>query len=158
MYLTRELIRIEEFFNASPPLGEREKGEGESFEAGANVLFLGRVRESSREKRVLYLKYEAYEEMAERRLGELAASSLVKWPLEGIRILHRLGRVALGEIAVAIEVRSVHRDAAYRASRYLIEEIKHKVPIWKKEYFADGTSEWSGCPAVIAGIKVKNWC
>ncbi len=134
MYLTRKAIRAVEFLNGD-----------DHFKTGASVLFLGVVRGDSEGKKVLYLEYEAYEEMAEQMLKELVASSFDKWPLQEIKILHRLGRVWLGQIAVAIEVKSVHRDEAYQASRYLIEEIKHKVSIWKKEYFADGTSEWSQC-------------
>ncbi len=134
MYLTREAIRAVGFLNGD-----------DHFKTGASVLFLGVVRGDSEGKKVLYLEYEAYEEMAERMFEELVASAFEKWPLQEIKILHRIGRVWLGQIAVAIEVKSAHRDEAYQTSRYLIEEIKHKVPIWKKEYFADGTSEWSRC-------------
>ncbi len=118
---------------------------GGPLEAGASVIFLGIVREYSQGKKVFYLEYEAYEEMAERILKELVKAAFERWPLEEVRVLHRLGRVELGEIAVVIEVQSSHRDEAYQASRFLIEEIKHKVPIWKKEYFEDGTNEWSLC-------------
>jgi len=117
----------------------------ERYLSGASVFFLGIVRDNSQGRGVLYLEYEAYEEMAERMIQELVDSAFRRWVVEDIKILHRLGRVELGEIAVAIEVRSVHRDEAYEASRSLIEEIKNKVPIWKKEYFSDGTSEWSPC-------------
>jgi molybdopterin synthase catalytic subunit len=115
------------------------------FSSGAAVLFLGTVRDHSEGKKVLFLEYEAFEEMAEQMLGGLVREALEKWPLEEIRLVHRLGRVNLGEIAVAIAVESAHRDEAYLASRFIIEGIKHKVPIWKKEYYADGTSEWTGC-------------
>ena len=134
MHLTRQPIRTAEFLNGD-----------DNFKTGASVVFLGIVRGHSEDKKVLYLEYEAYEEMAEQMIQELVAFSFSQWPLEEIKILHRLGRVWLGQIAVAIGVRSAHRDEAYQASRYLIEEIKHRVPIWKKEYFADGTSEWSLC-------------
>lgn len=117
------------------------------FRSGASLLFLGTVRNHSEGREVLYLEYEAYEEMAEKMIAELIAEAFQRWPLEGIRLFHRLGRVELGEIAVAIAVETAHRDEAYQASRYLIEGIKHKVPIWKKEYFADGTSQWSRCHA-----------
>jgi molybdopterin synthase catalytic subunit len=95
------------------------------------------------------LEYDAYEEMAERILGELVGKACRQWDLEEVKLLHRLGRVELGEIAVAIAVESAHRNEAYQASRFLIEEIKHTVPIWKKEYFADGTSEWSLCSPTL---------
>lgn len=134
MYLTGKQIEPGKFF-----------GPGSDFKNGASVVFFGTVRNHSEGRRVLYLEYEAYEEMAERTIDALVKSALEKWDLEGVQIRHRLGRVGLGEIAVAIEVGSVHRDEAYRASRFLIEGIKHKVPLWKKEYFSDGTSEWSLC-------------
>ena len=138
MHLTHEPIRLEKFFP--------EEGEGGRVEeVGAEVLFLGRVRRRSNGKAVLYLSYEAFEEMAERVLAGLTAEALRRWPLEALKVLHRLGRVEVGEIAVAIEVKSVHREEAYVASRFLIEAVKHRVPIWKKEYFEDGTSEWGGC-------------
>lgn len=134
MYLTSEPIRIPQFLESD-----------DHYKTGASVLFLGIVRGESEGKKVLYLDYEAYEKMAEQMIGELIASAFDRWPLEEVKIFHRVGRVWLGQIGVAIEVKSAHRDEAYQASRYLIEEIKHKVPIWKKEYFRDRTSEWSMC-------------
>jgi molybdopterin synthase catalytic subunit len=83
--------------------------------------------------------------MAETLIDQLVLAAQAQWPLDHVRLLHRVGRVRLGEIAVAIEVSSAHRDEAYRASRFLIDEIKHRVPIWKKEHFSDGSSEWSLC-------------
>lgn len=133
MYLTRERIDAIRLLSEG---GTR---------AGASVLFLGIVRDHSEGRRVLFLEYEAYEEMAERMLREIVARAFSQWGIEEIKLVHRLGRLELGEIAVAIEVRSAHRDEAYAASRFLIEELKHNVPIWKKEFFADGTSEWSHC-------------
>ena len=148
-YLTREKINVYEFIAPSlqpSPL----RGEGRVRGVGASVLFLGIVREHSKGKKVLYLEYEAYEEMAGRMIEDLISSARRKFQTESIQVLHRLGRVDLGEVAVVIRVESAHRDEAYAASRYLIEEIKHRIPIWKKEYFADGTSEWSPCQTVIA--------
>ncbi len=136
MYLTRTPIHASEFLEMT-----------DNFRSGANLLFWGTVRNHSEEEEVLYLEYEAYEEMAEKMMAELIAEAFQKWPLEEVKLFHRLGRVELGEIAVAIAVQSSHRDEAYQASRYLIEGIKHKVPIWKKEYFANGTSQWSHCHA-----------
>lgn len=134
MYLTRTSIRASEFLEMTG-----------NFKSGASLLFLGTVRNHSEGREVLYLEYEAYEELAEKMMAELIGGTFQRWRIEGIKLLHRLGRVALGEIAVAIAVESTHRDEAYQASRHLIEGIKHKVPIWKKEYFADGTSQWSRC-------------
>ena len=117
----------------------------EDFHSGAAVIFAGKVRNHSEGKKVLYLEYEAYEVMAENMIGALIEQSKSRWNIDGARVLHRLGKVGLGEIAVLIAVESAHRDEAYQASRFLIEEIKHQVPIWKKEYFEDGTTEWSLC-------------
>ena len=113
--------------------------------AGAKVVFLGKIRNHSEGKKVLYLEYEAYESMAEKLIEESIQRTFLRWPVTQVRVLHRLGKVELGETAVLISVEAAHRDEAYKASRFLIESIKHKVPIWKKEYFEDGTSEWSLC-------------
>lgn len=134
MFLVNEPIDPVDFVNVP-----------QDFRSGANVLFLGIVRNHSEAKKVLFLEYEAYSEMAERLLGELIARARQEWKLEAVKLLHRLGKVGLGEIAVAIGVWSAHRGEAYQASRYLIEEIKYRVPIWKKEYFEDGTCRWSEC-------------
>lgn len=124
--------------------------QGFDLAAGASVLFLGLVRNHSEGRSVLYLEYEAYESMAEQMMEDLIQEAYSLRAIEKIKILHRLGRVELGGIAVAIEVQSVHREEAYQVSRFLIEEMKHKVPIWKKEYFSDSTSKWSRCEAVIS--------
>lgn len=134
MYLTREPIDGGPFLAAGP-----------DFSAGASVLFLGIIRRSSEGKEVAYLEYEAYEPMAERLLGRLVLAAFDKWKLEDVQLVHRLGRLELGEIAVAIRVAARHRGPAYDASRSLIEAIKKEVPIWKKEYFTDGTGAWSLC-------------
>ena len=137
MYLTKERIDLSQFLERSEdPTG---------FCDGASVLFLGICREFSFGKRVLYLKYEAYEELAESQMQKMLQSAFRRWPLGKIHLLHRLGVVKLGEIALALEVRAPHRAEAYEASRDLVEEIKHRVPIWKKEYFADGSCEWGQC-------------
>lgn len=141
MYLTRDMISAQGFMT---------KREG--FSAGASVIFLGMIRSHSENRKVKYLEYEAYESMAEKMLEGLIRKAHNRWPLEAVKLSHRLGRVEPGEIAVAIDVRAAHRDEAYQASRFLIEEIKHQVPIWKKEYFEDGTSEWGLCQnGVLSG-------
>ena len=117
----------------------------DNFHSGADVIFLGRVRDHSHEKKVLFLEYEAYGSMAENLIGSFIHKARVRWQIDGLKVLHRLGKVGLGEIAVLIQVQSAHRDEAYQASRFLIESIKHKAPIWKKEYFEDGANEWSLC-------------
>jgi molybdopterin synthase catalytic subunit len=117
--------------------------------AGAIVTFLGTIRNHSEGKDVKYLEYEAYETMAEKMIDTLVKQAYVKYPVHHIALKHRLGRIELTEPSIAIYVSSSHRADAYSASRFLIDEIKKKVPIWKKEYFTDG-SEWSpGAPVTL---------
>ena len=134
MYLTRRAIDLEDL-----------RSRPGDFHSGADVIFLGKVRDHSQEKKVLFLEYEAYESMAENLIESFIQETRARWPIDSLKVLHRLGKVGLGEIAVLIQVQSAHRDEAYQASRFLIESIKRKAPIWKKEYFEDGTSEWSLC-------------
>ena len=110
--------------------------------AGAVVLFLGTVREITGEQQTVSLEYESYAEMAEKRLADLAADARQKWPLTGCAIVHRLGILPVGEISVAIAVSASHRHEAFEAGRWLIDQIKRDVPIWKKENYADGTGDW----------------
>ena len=131
MHLTRDLISTDDL--------------PEDFCSGAAVTFLGKVRDHSQGRKVLFLEYEAYQDMAEHLIESLVRETRMRWQINGLKVTHRIGKVGLGEIAVLIQVESAHRDEAYQASRFLIESIKHQVPIWKKEYFEDGTSEWSLC-------------
>jgi molybdopterin synthase catalytic subunit/molybdopterin converting factor small subunit len=109
---------------------------------GALVTFVGRARDRADDGReVLELEYEAYPEMAEPILAQIAEEAEMRWPGTTVAVVHRTGPVALGEAAVAIVTASPHRSAAYDASRYVIEELKQRLPIWKRERFADG-SEW----------------
>jgi molybdopterin converting factor subunit 1 len=107
-------------------------------EDGAVVLFEGVVRNHSGGRRTLYLEYEAYETMAIRMMREIGESAKRKFPIDRIAMVHRLGRVDIGDPSVAIVVTSEHRRAAFEACHYAIDELKRKVPIWKKEYFEDG--------------------
>jgi molybdopterin synthase catalytic subunit/molybdopterin converting factor small subunit len=109
---------------------------------GALVTFVGRARDASDDgRRVVELEYEAYPEMAEAVLAEIAAETSTRWPDIGVAIVHRVGVVPIGEAAVAIVVAAPHRSDAYEANRFVIEGIKQRLPIWKRERFADG-SEW----------------
>ena len=110
--------------------------------AGAAVLFLGTVREMTGDAQTVALDYDAYPEMAQAKLEEIAAEAKAKWPLTGVAIEHRLGHLDLGEISIAVAVSSAHRADAFEAGRFLIDELKVRVPIWKKENWADGTTEW----------------
>jgi molybdopterin synthase catalytic subunit len=110
--------------------------------AGAVVMFLGTAREFTDGRRTAALEYEAYREMATACLAELAAQARRQWPLTAAAIVHRLGPVALAEASVAVAVSTPHREDAFQAARWLIDTIKHDVPIWKKEHWADGTATW----------------
>jgi molybdopterin synthase catalytic subunit len=112
-------------------------------EAGAIVTFIGTTRNNNEGRRVIALDYEAYAEMAERELARIGADAEKKWQISRIAIVHRLGPVQIGEASVIIAVSSAHREAAFAASRFAIEEIKKTVPIWKKEVF-EGGEVWIG--------------
>ena len=110
--------------------------------AGAVVLFLGTVRDTTDGRQTTSLEYECYAEMAEKKLQELEAEARERWPLKECRIVHRLGHLGVGEISVAIATSAAHRQPAFEAGQWLIDRIKEVVPIWKKENYADGTSDW----------------
>lgn len=107
-------------------------------EDGAALVFEGVVRNHTRGRQTLYLDYEAYEDMALQEMESLAAESLTQFKIRDVAIVHRLGRLEIGETSVLIAVASAHRAAAFDACRWLIDTLKRTVPIWKKEYFVDG--------------------
>jgi len=115
-------------------------------EDGAIVIFDGVVRNHSRGRRTLYLEYEAYESMAIEQLRRLAAEGKERFAIRNVAIVHRLGRIEIGESSVLIAVFSAHRAAAFEACRWLIDTLKRTVPIWKKEYFEDGAVWADGEP------------
>jgi molybdopterin synthase catalytic subunit len=106
--------------------------------AGAIATFDGCVRDNSAGRRTLYLEYEAYESMAHAKLREIAAEIHAKFAIDRVAIAHRLGRLEIGETSVFIAISAPHRAAAFDACRFAIDTLKRTVPIWKKEYFADG--------------------
>ena len=109
---------------------------------GAIVTFVGRARDHADDGRaVLELEYEAYPEMAAAVLREITAEAQVRWPGSAVAVMHRTGLVPIGQAAVAIVTAAPHRSGAYEANRFVIEAIKQRLPIWKRERFADGT-EW----------------
>jgi molybdopterin synthase catalytic subunit len=108
---------------------------------GAVCVFYGVVREDSRNRKVRFLEYDAYPEMAERKMAEILDEVRVKWPEQRAAIAHRIGTLAIGEASVVIAVGSPHRGESFEACRYIIDRVKQEVPIWKKEVFADG-EEW----------------
>ena len=133
--LTREVIDAESLVRAA------KQGED-----GAVVVFDGIVRNNSRGRQTLFLDYEAYEEMAMKQMRELASDAVKKFGVRHVSIMHRLGRLQVGETSVLIIVASAHRAQAYEASRWLIDTLKKTVPIWKKETFVDGAVWADGEP------------
>jgi molybdopterin synthase catalytic subunit len=105
---------------------------------GAVVVFDGIVRDNTRGRKTLFLDYEAYEEMALTQMRALAAQAVAEFGVRDVALVHRLGKLEVGETSVLIVVASAHRAAAFEASRWLIDTLKKTVPIWKKEYFVDG--------------------
>jgi molybdopterin synthase catalytic subunit len=121
---------------------------------GGQVAFVGTVRDHSEGRPgVRALEYEAYEEMVGPRLGEVAAEARRRWPgLGRIAMLHRTGRLGVGEASVLVVVSAPHRDEAFAAARYCIDELKAEAPIWKREHWAGG-SEWVACAPHPAGTR-----
>ena len=115
----------------------------QSANAGAITVFIGTVREMTNGKRTLSLEYDAYVPMAVKGLKKIGDEIEEKWMDTKVAITHRIGRLEISEAAVVIAVSSPHRQAAYEANQYAIERIKEIVPIWKKEYWEDGT-KWIG--------------
>ncbi len=111
--------------------------------AGAINTFIGTVREMTKGKKTIYLKYDAYVSMAEKKLAQIGDEIQERWPDALVAITHRIGRLDITDIAVVIAVSTPHRADSYDASRYAIERIKEIVPIWKKEHWEDG-EKWMG--------------
>jgi molybdopterin synthase catalytic subunit len=134
-HLTHDPIRLEDLI-----------AQVESSECGGVVSFLGTVRNHHGGREVLRLEYEAYQPMAEAECARIIAEAESRWPV-AIALQHRLGTLEIGDVAVAIAAASAHRDEAFAACRHVIEELKLRVPIWKREYYADGTVSWVGSGA-----------
>jgi molybdopterin synthase catalytic subunit len=112
-------------------------------DSGASVLFLGTVRDNSEGKQgVTHLEYEVYSEMVESKIGEIVDEAVARWPILDVVVAHRAGVVEVGEASVAVAVSSAHRTDAFEAARFVIDELKQRAPIWKKEFWPGG-SEWS---------------
>jgi molybdopterin synthase catalytic subunit len=112
---------------------------------GACVTFEGRVRNQNEGRAVRALEYEAYAPLAESEGAKIVAEAMGRFPITQAVCVHRTGSLALGEIAVWVAVTSGHRAAAFDACSFIIAEVKARVPMWKKEHYADGTSEWINC-------------
>ena len=113
-------------------------------EDGALCVFTGVVRNHNDGKPVLHLEYEGYEEMVTAIFEEIAAEAKAKFGVTSVRIAHRLGRMEIGDTSVAVAVSSPHRREAFEACRFAIDTLKHRAPIWKKEFYADGSSWLEG--------------
>jgi molybdopterin synthase catalytic subunit len=109
---------------------------------GAVILFLGAVRQLNDGRAVTGIDYAAYEAMALRELQAIVAEGAATFDTSDVALVHRLGELGVEEISVGIAVGHPHRDAAYALSRWIIEELKRRVPIWKREHYADGAREW----------------
>lgn len=124
-------------------------------DCGATSLFVGRVRNHHEGRSVARLFYECYPAMADLQIGKIVESAKTSWGVKDVSVLHRAGWLEIGDIAIVIAVHCGHRDEAFQACREILEEIKKTVPIWKKEMYTDGTSDWvltcQGRPAATRG-------
>lgn len=113
--------------------------------AGACVVFEGWVRQNNEGREVSALEYEAYPELAEKEGRRILEEAKQRFSLLGASAVHRTGKLGLGDLAVWVGVAAAHRDAAFEACRYIIDETKARVPIWKKEHYLEGESQWINC-------------
>ena len=121
---------------------------------GAVCVFDGIVRDNTRGRKTLYLDYEAYRDMALEQMRALAGEAVVKYGVRDVTLVHRLGRLEVGETSVLVVVASAHRGAAFDACRWLIDTLKKTVPIWKKEHFEDG-AVWADGEPFPSGVGVQ---
>ncbi len=134
MSITTDPILLEKFFSNTA-----------NSRCGAVASFVGFVRNHDEGQEVRRLYYECYLPMAVKMIADLIHRAKSQWAVEDIRVLHRVGMIEVGEAAVAIVVSSAHRQEAFSACRFVIEGIKREVPIWKKQFFNDDSSEWGVC-------------
>jgi molybdopterin synthase catalytic subunit len=130
-YLTRQRLSIDQLVaDVSSP------------ERGGTCVFLGTVRNGAEEQGVEAIEYSAYEEMVEVEFGRLVADAAARWPDARIAVRHRLGTIPAGEASIGIAAAAPHRAQAFDACRFVIEEVKRRIPVWKKELRLDGTEIW----------------
>ena len=134
MFITDQPIDLVSFLGKNPPAT-----------CGASVFFVGRVRNHDEGKKVSRLFYECYQELAEKEIGNILTAVKQNTQVEDIRVVHRVGWLEIGDIAVAISASSAHREQAFIACRQVIERIKQDVPIWKKEIYEDSSENWVVC-------------
>jgi molybdopterin synthase catalytic subunit len=123
-------------------------------DCGAVVTFLGTVRDLTGDRSTVALDYDAYPGMAEKKMADIESDVRAHWPVGDIALVHRLGHLGVGEVSVVVAVSCPHRQQAFEACRHAIDRLKELVPIWKKENWADGTSEWVH-PNAESGIKAN---
>ncbi len=126
----------------------------ESPSHGGIASFIGRVRDHHGGRQVRRLEYSAYAPMAEEECARIVAEAEARWPVR-VALEHRVGTLEIGDVAVAVAAGGAHRDEAFAACRFAIEEIKRRVPIWKKELYADGRVEWVGAQEQDGGGQVR---
>lgn len=131
MFIVREPIRLEKFFALKPKA-----------DTGATASFVGTVRNRNKGKKVKRLFYDCYPGMAERQIRRIVATVQAQTGVHSIRVLHRVGWLEIGDVAIAVSVESAHRQEAFKACARIVNEIKKDVPIWKKEFFKTGNSTW----------------
>lgn len=110
--------------------------------SGAIVMFSGDVRNLNKGKQVLHIDYEAYIPLAEKTINQILTDAKLKWDLNYAHCIHKVGKTGICDTAVVVVTSAVHRKEAYVANRYIIDRVKNEAPIWKHEFYADGTSEW----------------
>ena len=128
-------------------------------DAGGIVLFVGTIRNQTNGKQVKGLEYEVYRRMAERQIAKLEKEIRKRWPVKSIRLIHREGKLKVGEVSVVVAVSAVHREEAFEAARYAIDRIKDSFPIWKREKFRGGRYGWAkGTPikSYLASARAMN--
>lgn len=122
--------------------GEAVREAVEGPDAGAVVLFFGTVRNNTDGRPVKCLEYEAYPPMAEKKMADIAQEISDKWGIDRVAMIHRVGKLEIGEVSVAVAVASPHRKDGFEACKYAMDRLKQIVPIWKREIWADGEAEW----------------
>ncbi len=131
MHITDKNIDVVHYYN-----------QAKHHRSGAIVMFSGDVRDLNKNKEVLHIDYEAYIPLAEKTIARIIEDAKQRWELQHASCVHRIGKVGICETAVVVVTSSAHRKQAYDANRYIIDRVKQEAPIWKHEFFADGTSEW----------------
>jgi len=132
-------------FSASPLIPDQLREQLLDRTAGAYVGFEGWVRDHNEGRQVLNLEYEAYEELGLKEGEKIVQDVKSRFGVTEARCVHRVGKLEIGDLAVWVGVSSPHRDEAFTACRYIIDQVKHRVPIWKKEQYTDGDSGWVNC-------------